>query len=54
VEYFKFKLDERESLLNDISYIVKKNSDLFKNIQDLEKNIEKYYKLEESKANAKF
>lgn len=46
MEYFKFKKDERESLLKVISYIVKKNSDLSKNIQDLEKNIEKYYKLD--------
>jgi len=49
MEYFKFKNDERESLLKIISNIVKENSELSKNIQDLEANIEKYYKL-----NAKF
>ena len=45
MEYFKFKNDERESLLKIISNIVKENSELSKNIQDLEANIEKYYKL---------
>ncbi len=46
-EYFRFRLDEREELLKIISAILQKNSDLSKNIKDLETSIEKYYKYEE-------
>lgn len=39
--------------MDSISYIVKKNTDLSKNIRDLEKNIEQYYKLHDD-GKAKF
>lgn len=46
-EYFRFRLEERDELLKIISAILQKNSDLSKNIKDLETSIEKYYKFEE-------
>ncbi len=48
-DYFRFRLEERESLLKLITTILQKNLDLSKNIRDLESGIEKYYKLEEVK-----
>jgi len=46
-EYFRFRLKEREDLLKIITSILQKNIDLYENIKDLEKSIEKYYKFEE-------
>jgi len=52
-DYFRFRLEEREELLKSISGILQMNSDLSKNIRDLESSIEKYYKFEDVKTDLK-
>lgn len=56
-DYFMFKLKEREDLFKKTETILQKNSDLSRNIKDLETTIEKYYKQYENKnitSSAKF